>query len=88
VIDDCLAAIAEAARATGAGAFAFRGRTCDPLAAAERLTVAEAFRRYAGIDLLGTLVKSDGNRAALAVAARDRVRVADDDTWSDIFSKV
>lgn len=88
VIDDCLAAIAEAACATGAGAFAFRGRTCDPLAAAERLTVAEAFRRYAGIDLLGTLVKSDGNRAALAVAARDRVRVADDDTWSDIFSKV
>lgn len=88
VIDDCLAAIAEAARATGAGAFAFRGRTCDPLAAAERLTVAEAFGCHAGIDLLSTLEKSNGNREALAAAARDRVRVSDDDTWSDIFSKI
>ncbi|MFZ5734857.1 MAG: EF-P lysine aminoacylase EpmA [Pseudomonadota bacterium] len=88
IIDDCLAVIAEAARTTGAGTFGFRGRTCDPLAKAERLTVADAFSRYAGIDLLGTLVTSNGNREALAVAAKDRVRVADDDTWSDLFSKI
>lgn len=88
VIDDCLAVIADAARIAGAGTFGFRGRNCDPMAPAERLTVAEAFNRYAGIDLLSTLVKSDGNREALAAAARDRVRVADDDTWSDIFSKI
>jgi lysyl-tRNA synthetase class 2 len=30
----------------------------------------------------------EGNRAALAEAAKARVRVADDDNWSDIFSKV
>ncbi len=88
VVDDCLAVIAETARATGTGTFSFRGRTCDPLAIAERLTVADAFSRYAGIDLLGTLANGEGNRAALAASAADRVRVADDDTWSDIFSKI
>ena len=48
-----------------------------------------AFERFAGIDLLATIpAGSDGDREALAAAARGRVRIADDDTWSDIFSKV
>lgn len=88
VIDDCLAVVADAARIAGAGTFAFRGRSCDALAEAERLTVADAFSRHAGIDLLSTLENSDGNREALAAAANGRVRVADDDNWSDIFSKI
>ena len=29
-----------------------------------------------------------GDNKTLAAAAKDRVRVADDDTWSDIFSKI
>jgi lysyl-tRNA synthetase class 2 len=50
--------------------------------------VAAAFERFAGIDLLGTVEDGKGDRAALAAAARQRVRIEDDDTWSDIFSKV
>jgi lysyl-tRNA synthetase class 2 len=50
--------------------------------------VAGAFERFAGIDLLPTIVDSEGDRAALATAAAQKVRVAGDDTWSDIFSKV
>jgi lysyl-tRNA synthetase class 2 len=80
--------IARAAEATGIGAFSFRGRHADPLAEPERLTVAAAFDRFAGIDLLKTVAGGEGNRAALAEAALGRVRIADDDTWSDIFSKV
>jgi lysyl-tRNA synthetase class 2 len=80
--------IARAAEATGIGAFSFRGRRADPFAEPERLTVAAAFDRFAGIDLLKTVVGGEGDRAALAAAAQARVRVADDDTWSDIFSKV
>jgi lysyl-tRNA synthetase class 2 len=34
------------------------------------------------------LRQGTGDRDALAVAAQDRVRVADDDTWSDLFSKI
>jgi lysyl-tRNA synthetase class 2 len=88
VIADTLALIARAAEATGIKQFAFRGRTADPGAEPERLTVAGAFERFSGIDLLATIVNGEGDREALAAAARDRVRISGDDTWSDIFSKV
>lgn len=85
--DTCSAAKA-AAEAAGTRTFAFRGRSVDPFAEAERLPVAAAFERHAEIDLLRTIEGGEGNRDALAEAAKSRVRVADDDTWSDIFSKV
>src|SRR4029079_14075932 len=88
VMADTIVVIAHAAQATGIGQFAFRGRSCDPFAEPELVTVASAFERFAGIDLLAPVADGDGDRAALAAAARERVRVADDDTWSDIFSKV
>jgi lysyl-tRNA synthetase class 2 len=88
VIADCLALIALAADTVQTRAFAFRGRSADPFADAEWLTVAEAFQRSAGIDLLTTIDGGESDREALASAARGRVRVADDDTWSDIFSKI
>ena len=85
LIDDCAALLAAAAEAVGAKRFAFRGREADPFAPPERLTVAEAFARYAGIDLLATL----DDRDALAIAAKGQgIRVAADDTWADIFSGV
>jgi lysyl-tRNA synthetase class 2 len=88
VIADTCAVIAEAARATAIPRFSFRGQSADPLAEPERLTVAAAFERFAGIDLLSTIAGGAGDRAALARAAAKRVRIADDDTWSDIFSKI
>ncbi|MGL3109727.1 EF-P lysine aminoacylase EpmA [Bradyrhizobium sp. BR 1432] len=88
IMADCVVIIARAAQATGIGTFSFRGRTADPFAEPELVTVAGAFERFAGIDLLSTISGGEGNRAALAVAAGGKVRVAEDDTWSDIFSKV
>lgn len=88
IMADTVVVIAHAAQATGIGSFSFRGRHCDPFAEPELLTVASAFERFADIELLATIEGGEGNRAALAVAAKDRVRVAHDDTWSDIFSKV
>lgn len=88
IMADTVVVIARAAQATGIGTFAFRGRTADPFAEPELLTVAGAFERFAGIDLLSTISGNEGNRAALAPAAAGKVRVAEDDTWSDIFSKV
>jgi lysyl-tRNA synthetase class 2 len=88
IMADTVVVIARAAQATGIGAFSFRGRTADPFAEPELLTVADAFERFAGIDLLSTISGNEGNRAALAEAAAGKVRVAEDDTWSDIFSKV
>ncbi|MGB8398101.1 EF-P lysine aminoacylase EpmA [Bradyrhizobium sp.] len=88
VMADSVVVIAHAAQATGIGRFCFRGRNADPFAEPELLTVAAAFERFSGIDLLATIADGKGDRAALAAAARDRIRVADDDTWSDIFSKL
>jgi lysyl-tRNA synthetase class 2 len=88
IMADTVVVIARAAQATGIGTFSFRGRTADPFAEPELLTVADAFERFAGIDLLSTISGNEGNRAALAEAAAGKVRVAEDDTWSDIFSKV
>jgi elongation factor P--(R)-beta-lysine ligase len=88
VMADTVVITAHAARATGIGRFSFRGRTADPFAEAELLTVAAAFERFAGIDLLASVVDGEGDRAALASAAEHKVRIADDDTWSDIFSKI
>jgi lysyl-tRNA synthetase class 2 len=88
VMADCVTVIAHAAQATGIGKFSFRGLAADPFAEPEMLTVADAFLRFAGMDVLATLDDGLPDRAALAVAAARYVRIADDDTWSDIFSKV
>ncbi len=89
LMDDCAALMAEAARAAGATQFTFRDKTIDPYAAPERLTVAEAFERYAGIDLLATMAGGQGDAKKLAAAANTAgVATAVDDTWGDIFSRI
>jgi lysyl-tRNA synthetase class 2 len=88
VIADSIVIIAHAAQATGIGRFSFRGKVADPFAEPELLTVASAFDRFAGIDLLASVTGGKGDRDRLAAAARDKVRISGDDTWSDIFSKM
>lgn len=79
LMDDCVALMRCAAEAAGATALTWRGITADPFAEAERMTVAEAFDRYAGVDLFGDLH---------AQARTAGVRLADDDTWADVFSRL
>jgi lysyl-tRNA synthetase class 2 len=88
VMADTVVAIAHAAQTTGIGTFSFRGKVADPFAEPDLLTVADAFTRFAAIDLLATIPDGKADREALATAAANCVRVSDDDTWSDIFSKV
>lgn len=87
---DCGALMALAAETAGVTTLRWREREADPFAEPERLTLHEAFARHAGIDLLST-VAADGttDRAALAAAAIPAgIRLAADDSWSDIFSRV
>ena len=88
IMADTIVVIAHAAEATGIRPFSFRGKSCDPFAEPELLTVAAAFERFAGVDLLETIRGGEGDRAALASAAAGKVRLSEDDTWSDIFSKL
>jgi lysyl-tRNA synthetase class 2 len=86
---DCAEILTVAARVTGATEFSFRGRRCDPFAPSERISVAQAFAKYASVDLPATLSGASGDRDALAKqAAAADIAIAADDTWSDIFSKV
>jgi lysyl-tRNA synthetase class 2 len=87
---DCALLLALAADAAGSKTLRWKDREADPALTPERLTLAEAFDRYAKIDLLVT-VSPDGSTDldALAAAARAAgVRVAEDDVWSDVFSRV
>ncbi|MFN3856373.1 MAG: EF-P lysine aminoacylase EpmA [Caulobacter sp.] len=90
LMDDCAALLALAAETAGTQALTWRGRSADPFAEPERLTVADACRRYAGIDLLASIA-DDGatDREALAQQAQEAgVRIAGDDGWADIFSRI
>jgi lysyl-tRNA synthetase class 2 len=90
VITDSLALVRLAAEIVETNTFRHREAQCDPHAEPDRLTVAEAFTHFAGIDLLATLSASgDGDAAALrSRARRGGVAVSDDDDWSDMFSKI
>jgi lysyl-tRNA synthetase class 2 len=89
LMSDCAALMAETARAVGSARFTFRDRSVDPFAVPERLTVAEAFTRFAGIDILATLSNGEGERDRFAAAAaKAGVAVATTDGWGDIFSRV
>jgi lysyl-tRNA synthetase class 2 len=90
LMDDCMAFLRLAAETAGSPLLRFRDRSCDPFAAPERLSVAEAFRRHAGIDLMATM-DTAGETDAAALAAQMRaagLRAAPDDTWSDMLSRV
>jgi lysyl-tRNA synthetase class 2 len=90
LMGDCQTILSAAAQAAEAHTFNWRGRGADPFAEPERLTLAEAFHRFAGIDLLAT-VAADGatDRDHFAAAVRRAgFDTRADDTWSDLFSRV
>ena len=90
LMEDCAALLGLAAEAAGTRSLTWRGASADPFAEPERLSVAEAYDRHAGIDLLAS-VAPGGAVDAEALAAQARaagIRVAADDGWSDIFSRI
>ncbi|OYU91185.1 MAG: EF-P lysine aminoacylase GenX [Bradyrhizobiaceae bacterium PARB1] len=88
VIRDTVAIIKLAAETAGTQIFDLRGHKADASLPPEFLTVFDAFARFSGVNLAATVRQHEGDRAALAAAAKSCVRVAEDDTWSDIFSKI
>jgi lysyl-tRNA synthetase class 2 len=90
LIEDCVAVIALAAHVAGKKTFVYRGRVASPFDPPERLTVREAFWRNAGVDIYDSLqVNGLADPETLARQAKESgVRVAPDDDWSDIFSRL
>jgi lysyl-tRNA synthetase class 2 len=72
--EDCLALLRVAGTELRRGA-----QRCDPALPAQWISVAEAFRQHADVDLFGDLA---------AQAQRIGVRVADGDPWDDVFFRI
>ena len=90
LMQDVTAVLQLAAAAADVGLLRYRDRVCNPFAEPERLSVADAFARYAGVNLLETIAP-DGETSAATLAAQLRaagIRHAPDDTWSDMMSRV
>ncbi|MCA3511019.1 MAG: EF-P lysine aminoacylase GenX [Rhodobacter sp.] len=90
LMGDCALVLRLAVQAAGGGLLRHRDRICDPALEPERLGVAEAFQRHAGIDLLATMDENGTTDAGALAAAlrRQGIRTAPDDTWSDMLSRV
>ncbi|WP_210185458.1 EF-P lysine aminoacylase EpmA [Devosia enhydra] len=90
VIDDCVALVRLAAETAGTTTLRHRQRTADAFAAPQRLSVADAFAEFAGIDLMAT-IDATGRLDAEALAEamrRTGLALPHDITWSYLFSRV
>lgn len=90
VIADCVALLRIAAETTGVPLLRFKDRECDPFAEPERLSVVDAFARYADIDLLATVDGEgvpDSDRLAAQMLTLG-LAVPEDRSWSYLFSRI
>lgn len=85
VMTDCARFLVQAQEIGGHGALRWRDGTCDAAQEPERLSLADAFARYADIDL-DRLVDEPGEMPEAAHEAG--VDVLADDDWSDLFSRI
>jgi lysyl-tRNA synthetase class 2 len=87
IIDDTVALVRLAAQTTKRGGWSWKNLHCDVFQEAEWLSVNDAFLRYAGVDLLATL-NADGTANQTALAKASPVAFGNNETWSDIFSRI
>lgn len=87
--DDCATIVKIAAETAGLGSWSFRGKVCHAQESLERLSVDQAFERLARVSLRGSSGNEMIDRDLFAArAAAAGFRLAADDTWSDIFSRI
>ena len=94
LIADCegilRAALAAVPRDLSHGALRWRRQAAAPAGPFERLSVADAFERHAGIDLFATAPDPLRPDAAVLAAAARRIGIAiqPQDSWDDVFFKI
>jgi lysyl-tRNA synthetase class 2 len=85
IMSDCEGLLRACAKISGISHFRHKNFECDPFADIERITVREAFIKYAGFDLADYLDDVDGFRDRVYASG---IRVAPDDAWDDLFFRV
>ena len=90
LMTDCEALLRRAQAAAGAAALTWNGQSADAHRPWQRLTVAAAFERHAGIDLLATAPDPARPDAALLAAAAAKAGIAPHpgDDWETLFFRI
>ncbi len=87
--DDCAAILRIASEVTQRQQWSYRGRPCNVTAKFDDTTLDQAFFQFAGITLRDMYAGSAPNRDLfMRASAAAGVRPADDDTWSNVFSRI
>jgi lysyl-tRNA synthetase class 2 len=85
IMKDCENLLKACAKAADIQEFQYKEHKCNPFQDFERLSVSEAFERYAELDLTQYLNDVEDFKEAV----RDLgLHVADDDAWDDLFFRV
>jgi len=90
LMQDCVDLARAVLKASGRSVLRWQGGRCDPWGDWELLSVAGAFARYAGIDLMGTMPDPhapDLDRLARAAAPLG-IAPHDGDRWEDLFFRI
>jgi elongation factor P--(R)-beta-lysine ligase len=87
---DCEALLRRAQEAAGVAALRWNGESADARRPWQRLSVAEAFARHAGIDLLATMPDPARPDAGLLAAAAAKTGIAPHpgDDWETLFFRI
>lgn len=90
LMHDCSRILRAAADATGAQLVSWNGAVCDPRARPVRLSVAEAFSRHCGIDILATAPDPHAPSLELLTAAAEPlgVKPRKGDRWEDLYFRI
>ncbi len=85
IMADCVELLRACAIAAAKNEFNYKNLSCDPFKDWEHLTVCEAFKRYANIQLVDYLEDKEGfHREVKALG----LHTAEDDGWDDLFFRV
>jgi len=90
LMGDCEGLLRAALAAAGADRLRWAGRTCDPAGSFERLSVADAFHRHCGIDVLATAPDPAAPSLEFLAEAAKPLGIAPHagDEWEDLFFRL
>jgi lysyl-tRNA synthetase class 2 len=85
IMDDCMGLLRHVAKALGVQEYRYKDVKSDPFKGWEIISVAEAFQKYASLNLDNFLDDKDGFAAAIKALG---IRVDEGDRWDDLFFRV
>lgn len=85
IMKDCVGLLQDCAKAANIKTYRYKEFECNPFRKWEKLTVCEAFERYADVKLKEYLEDKEGFREAVNAFG---LHTAEDDGWDDLFFRV